>query len=373
MNAAHRRAERLAAEANVAAQAGQMTRAKELFSSAADEEFVALSEVPTTQQRTRSVLAVSAASLLYKAQRYEEAEAAVFRLLGAQDLNDWATVELRQLLEVVFDERLVHAQLGRQYSGARLTLSLRGGEIGSGTGPLDLVLQKVTGVRSLIYRFAEWVGDYPLRVRGAPPPELQNLIQARATEAAVGSFRMEIRLTEPLQTELFEPGPVDAVAVGDAFFGFFDRLNRGTRQDLEEFVPDEGYRKAFLELSKTVAPTGKRLREIGLYRSGPDGMQTVYLTSALPPKIKELIPRHEVEPDQERDRLVGVLRALHLDQNWLEITMGSGEHVRCDTLPDMLDDVVGPMVNNRVAVEGPLQVKRGQPRLLVEDIEAVED
>lgn len=374
MNEAHRLAERLAAEAKTAAFGGESALATRLFGEAADAEMNALAEVPLGQQRTRSVLAVSAASLLYKAQRYDEAEIAIFRLLGAQDLNDWATSELRTLLEVVEDERILHSQLGRKYSGAKLTLSLRGGDIGSGTGPLDLILQKATGVRSLIYRFAEWIGDYPLRVRGAPPGELQQLIQARATEAAVGSFRMEIRLTEPLQKEMFESAPVDVEAVGDAVFEFFDRLNRGTREDLEEFIPDDGYRKALLELSKSVAPSGKRLKEVGLYRSAGDGVQSIYLTSALPPKIKEFIPRPPAEEGERRDRREGVLRALHLDENWLEITLDSGKHIKCDTLPDMLDDVVGPMVNHRVVVEGPVKKRRGGvQRLLVEDIEPADE
>lgn len=373
MNELHRRAERLAAEAKAAAAADDLASATRLFGDAADAELRALSEIPDDQERTRSVIAVSGASLLYKAQRYDDAEAAIFRMLGAQDLNDWATAELRTLLEVVADERILHAELGRKYTGAKLTLSLRGGEIGSGTGPLDLILQKATGVRSLIYRFAEWLGEYPLRVRGAPPAELQQLIQARATEAAVGSFRMEIRLTEPVQKELFGAAVVEATAVGDAVFEFFERLNRGSREDLEEFVPDEGYRKALLELSKSVAPSGKRLKEVGLYRSGEAGVQSVYLTSALPPKIKEMIPRPPAEDGERRERYEGVLRALHLDENWLEITLDSSEHVKCNTLPDMLDDVVGPMVNNRVAVEGPIKRSRGgAERLLVQDIEAVD-
>jgi hypothetical protein len=374
MNEAHRRAERLATEAKSAAASGDRGLAHRLFSEAADAELGALSELPLEQKRTRSVIAVSAASLLYKAQRYDAAEMAIFRMLGAQDLNDWASSELRVLLDVVADEKILHTQLGRKYSGARLTFSLRGGEIGSGTGPLDLILQKATGVRSLIYRFAEWLGQYPLRIRGAPPSELQQLIQARATEAVVGSFRMEIRLTEPAQEDLFAPAPVKAEAVGDAVFEFFERLNAGTREDLEEFVPDPGYRKALLELSKAVAPSGRRLKEIGLYRSAAAGVQSIYLTNALAPKIKGFIPRPPTEQGERRERYEGILRALHLDENWLEITLDSGTHVKCDTLPDMLDDLVGPMVNNRVVVEGPVKKRRGGVhRLLVEDIEATDE
>lgn len=373
MNDLHRQAEALAGQATTAAKEGRPVAAEALFAEAANLELRALKAVPQAQERTRGVLAVSGTALLYKARRYEEAEMAVFRLLGAGDLNEWAVAELRELLEVVSDERLLETQLGRRYSGTSLTVSLRGGEIGSGTGPLDVILNKATGFKSLLYRFAEWIGDYPLRVRGAPPQELQDLIQARATEPAFGSYRMEIRLTEPTQQDLFRGAPVDAREVSDAVFEFFDCLNRGSKEDVEAFVPDVGYRKALLELSKSVAPSGRRVKEVGLFRTQNERVQRLYLTSELPAKIKETIPRPTAEPGQRRRSLRGILRALHLDNNWLEITLGSGEHVRCDTLPDMLDDVVGPMVNNEVIVEGVTRIRRGRERLLVEDIDLAGD
>jgi hypothetical protein len=51
----------------------------------------------------------------------------------------------------------------------------------------------------------------------------------------------------------------------------------------------------------------------------------------------------------------GILRGLHLDQDWLEVTTaepprGLQEHVRIYNAGDVLDDVVGPMVNRKVVV-----------------------
>ena len=62
------------------------------------------------------------------------------------------------------------------------------------------------------------------------------------------------------------------------------------------------------------------------------------------------------------------LRALHLDQKWLELILPKGEHEKCFTLPDMLDDVAGPMVNREVVVRGPKRRRGRGERLLVHEI-----
>jgi hypothetical protein len=262
--------------------------------------------------------------------------------------------------------------LARRYTGENITLSLRGGEIGAGTGPLDLVLEKATGFRSLLYRMAEWVGRYPLRRQGPPPKDLYDLVQARATEPAVGSYRLEIRLTEPVQPNLFEPLRVQPADLSDRLFNFLECLTAGTFKDLEDLVPQSDYRKALLQLTRNIVPGGRRLREVGIYRTKNDRLQSIYLTDALPPRIREAIPKEE-SPSKERLSYRGTLRALHLDRNWLELALEDASHITCDTVPDMLDDVVGPMVNRHVLVTGPLRHKRGKSRLLVSEIERVDE
>jgi hypothetical protein len=62
-----------------------------------------------------------------------------------------------------------------------------------------------------------------------------------------------------------------------------------------------------------------------------------------------------------------------LDRHWLEITRRNGKSEKCDTVPDMLDDVVGPLVNREVIVSGPMRSRRGQERLLAEEVELAEE
>jgi len=369
----HREAEELSVAAAKEMAEGRLDDALKLYARAAELERAALEAIPAEKSRTRSILSVSVASLLYKAQMFEEAEIAIFRSLASQELLSWADLQLRELLQVVADERILAAELASRYSGESITVALRGGEIGRGTGPLDLILEKASGFRSLLYRFAEWIGEYPIRFRGNPPKELQKLVQARATEPAIGSYRLEIRLTEPIQPDLFESSRVQPEAISDTLFQFMDSLTAGDSAQLEQLIPQNDYRKALLQLTGTVTPRGRRIDEIAIYRKHHGKLQKVSLTEALPPRIREYTPTEPKHPEAERVEIRGVLRALHLDKAWLELVLPDEKHEKCYTVPDMLDDVVGPMVNREVVARGPMIAKRHVTRLLVEEIELAEE
>jgi len=77
-----------------------------------------------------------------------------------------------------------------------------------------------------------------------------------------------------------------------------------------------------------------------------------------------------MDTGEEPRPIEGVLRAVHLDKNWLEIVTNEPvrEHIRIDEAGDALDDVVGPMVNRNVVVTA---VRRGK-KYFYNDIELVE-
>ena len=128
-----------------------------------------------------------------------------------------------------------------------------------------------------------------------------------------------------------------------------------------------------LQLTRNVTPQGKRLKEIGIYRRRDDKIQSEFLTDTLSTRIREVLPQKKAPEHETKGELRGILRALHLDNNWLEITQKDGQRIKCDTVHDMLDDVVGPMVNREIIASGPFREYRGVKRLLVEEIELAED
>src|SRR5437870_1112451 len=78
----HTESEHLAAEAEIAARAGQIERAQELYTQAAEAEGRALEHIDPSKKRTLGITAVSAVSLLYKARQYTRAELLAYRLLS---------------------------------------------------------------------------------------------------------------------------------------------------------------------------------------------------------------------------------------------------------------------------------------------------
>jgi hypothetical protein len=64
----------------------------------------------------------------------------------------------------------------------------------------------------------------------------------------------------------------------------------------------------------------------------------------------------------------GVLRALDLDKDWLEVVV-EGDHQRVNGVGEVVDDLIGSMVNHNVSV----RVRRGKGKaLMFVDIEQEE-
>jgi len=72
--------------------------------------------------------------------------------------------------------------------------------------------------------------------------------------------------------------------------------------------------------------------------------------------------------DQVQEELRGILRAVHLDKDWLEVVV-EGVSMHVVGLQDAVDDVIGPMVNRSVVVR---VVRASQGRLTFLDIELVD-
>ena len=57
-------------------------------------------------------------------------------------------------------------------------------------------------------------------------------------------------------------------------------------------------------------------------------------------------PLNSSAPEEE---LRGVLRAVHLDRDWIEV-MANGRNLRVERMGEEVDDRIGPMVNQPVVV-----------------------
>lgn len=369
-NVEHEKAQQKAAEALLAIRAGDRIAAQNLYREAAALEAKAVERVAPGQTRTLGILAVSLVALQYKARMFDLAERSACMYLAHPKLGEGVRKQLRELIETVWDEQALVAE-GRRYVDEEVVVSLRGGTVGSGTAPLSVAVQSQNGVSALLTRLAEWKGDFDFRRRGPPPIELQEAMQIRVTTAQVGSYRFSIKLTEPDQTELFKVGRVNPREVVTALMDFVAFAVEGTEADLETVLPHSEYRLAALELLRNVVPSGRTFSEMDLIQRGSslENPRLLRMDKHARKRLGSAIRSSKLPVESEVSEVRGVLRGLHLDKHWLEIVDDGGEAMHLDTPKDMLDDVVGPMVNHRVVIRATSTQVGGKVKRLIRDIE----
>lgn len=107
----HRRAEELAAEAEISGREGRVSQARKLYRLAAESERNALVMADRKKKRTFGALAVSVVSLYYKAREYAHAERLVHQLLQEGELSEFAVLhefavlQLHELLTAIWTEQ----------------------------------------------------------------------------------------------------------------------------------------------------------------------------------------------------------------------------------------------------------------------------
>ena len=349
----HENSERLASQAQVAAQEGRRDEARALYARAADAEENAILALDPSKVRTLGISAVSAVSLHYKANQLTHAEAAAIRLLGIDALPAFARDQLRFLLQSVlqsiWSER-VRDDAGARFAPGQVLISVQGGEIVPGGAPLDLIADKVKTVQSIFHRVAEFMNGLKHRIRGAPSREIQESCRLWLFQAAPGSYQFAVAIQEEYQPDLFRPGLPSPRDIADCFLRILRVGIEDPEEGFAEVVRPSDYRRTFLKLTRNLAPDGKTCNRLDI--RSPDESQEISLDSDVRQSLGRIIRntgQGTETPAARREWLHGVLRALHLDQDWIELTVGN-KHLHITSVGEEVDDVLGPLVNKPVFV-----------------------
>src|SRR5262245_34342524 len=94
----HRRAEILMGKAELLERAGKCDEAKKLYLEAAMLEIEVLREIPASRPKTRGIIAVSTASLFWRAGAQNEVERVAREYLAVPDLPEFVRFQLGDLL-----------------------------------------------------------------------------------------------------------------------------------------------------------------------------------------------------------------------------------------------------------------------------------
>jgi hypothetical protein len=358
---AHQESEALAAAGHETIRRGDLAQAQGLFRRAAEFEARALEDLDATKPRTLGITAVSAVALWYKAGELKEATRLAHQASAKPGMPDFALQELRQLLQAIWNED-AQRQAAISFVPGQVIISIKGGEIITGGAPLDIIVDKIQIIQNIFYRTAEFIQSLPLRKRGLPSKELQERCRPWLFQSVPGSYQFAVAVQKPIQEELFPTGAPEPAALTETFLSILRAAGENPEDGLNRIVPEEDYRATFLKMARNLAPTGKVIETIEVRGAGDDA--PIILSSNSRKLIANALkPQETIEARKVSEReitLRGVLRNLHLDDDWLEVSV-DGVPKRVTGVSETVDDLIGPMVNREVSV----RVRQGRGRSLV--------
>lgn len=364
----HRKSEDLAAKASVHLRNGMPSRAQESYSEAAEAEVRALAELDRTKTRTLGITVVSAVSLWYKAKAYARAEELIHRALAEYSLPPFASEELKLLLQSVWLDSAQDAS-GVPFLPGKIMVSVKGAEIIPGAAPLGLIVEKIQTMEKLFYRTVEQVKGLPHRRRGDAPKDIKDLFSPWLFQAAPGSYQFALAIREPSQ--MLIPGiREDSERIAAKFFQIVGTSSGEHPDKILDIVGDSGYASTFLRLTRSLAPSGEIAQSVEISSVSQErpivlGQETRRRISQ---SLKTLVPAAGIGVKEEPTDILGVLRGVQLDDDWIEVVTDDNETIRVVEARDTVDDVIGPMVNKRVLVK----VMQSEEKARYLDIELVE-
>jgi hypothetical protein len=366
----HATSEALAAAADEALRAGQNDLAIERFREAAELEEEALRSLDRTKIKTLGVTAVSAVALYFKSKEFQRAERLAFEVMTWPDTPPFAGQRLRELLNATWAEQ-TRADADVRFLPGQVLVAVRGGEVVTGGAPLDLIVEKVQTIQAMFVRTAEMLLARPLRKHGPAPADVRDLCRPWLFQAAPGSYQFAVAIQGPEQMDMFGENVPRAEEISREFMSILKAASVDPATELPKVVTDPGYRATFLKLARNLAPSqnGNVFDELEI--RFPGDTHGVELSSQTRQAIQAVIRNERgaaEEAGKEVFSLEGILRAVHLDRDWLEIAIGK-KHVKIVAVAETYDDIVGPLVNRPVVVRATKDVK-GQFTFL--DIESAQ-
>ncbi len=359
----HEMSERFASNAHVAAREGGRDQASHLFRRAAEAEGKAIEELDPSKTRTLGITAVSVVALWFKANELIEAERAAMRWLTSDRLPSFAIGQLRHLVQSIWIAQAMQ-NAGVSFIPGQVIVSVKGGQTVVGGAPLDLIIEKVEAVQALFYRTIEYLKGVPHRRRGGPAQEIREACRPWLFQTQPGSYQFSVAVQEPRQGDFFKEAGPRPEQVAEHFMSVLKATSEDPEGLLPDLIPAEDYRSTFLKLARNLAPTEKSFRAVEV-REAREMSPVIFLPetrNAINSALRAKAPIDDKAA--EIQELRGVLRALHLDKDWL-VLWTDGKSVQVNGLADAVDDVIGPMVNRKVVV----QVQRRGRRLNFFDIE----
>ena len=326
----HRRSEQFAILAEARARLDDVERSKILFREAAEAEQQAIADLAPDKERTLGVSAVSAVSLLYRADDLEDACQLAHRYLGGGMLPEFAIQQLQTLLQEMWASQS-RSLVTLERAEDPIHIGIRGGQVIEGGAPITWVVERVATMRRLLLRSAEELRGLPHRFAGPPLREIRDDMHAWMLQAAPGSYQFSIVVQRSEDWNAFpasqivldddeKPVVIDRAqeSITDHALAIIEAGHNLDQERLRELVSESQYRVTFLKLLHELSPKADTFDEIVI--QGGDGVRKAYFDFDSERALDEMLEEELRLIEPSRSRIRGKLSALHLDQDWLEVS-----------------------------------------------------
>jgi hypothetical protein len=191
-----------------------------------------------------------------------------------------------------------------------------------------------------------------LRKKGPPSKEIRERCRPWIFQSVPGSYQFAVAVQKPAQAEMFPGDDPEPELLTEKFLAILKSAAEDPDEGLKKEVQAEDYRVTFLKMTRNLAPTGKVFSSMEVRGAGD--RSSVVLSPSSRKLITDTLKGPSTPVDAQIDRpdsqlLTGVLRALDLDNDWLEVTV-DGSPTRVKGVVETVDDLIGPMVNHDVKV-----------------------
>lgn len=249
-----------------------------------------------------------------------------------------------------------------------MLVSVKGGEVVTGGAPLELIVDKIQTIQAMFYRTIEHVKGISHRTVGKPSKEIQESCRPWLFQSPPGSYQFSVAIQKPIQPDFFRED-VEPERIAQHFLEIVRASSADDAAELENLVSDKSYRSTFLKLARNLASTGKTFDQIEFRTTGDDTPVCLGVESRgnIKKNLRGMSPPPAKVADVP-DELCGTLRAVHLDEDWLEVVVDDVP-TRVEGLQDAVDDVIGPMVNRMVVVK---TTRSAQNKMRFVDIELID-
>jgi hypothetical protein len=299
---------------------------------------------------TRSVLFKSAAWLAFECGELREAERLACIGLSGNPPDEIAD-ELREVIERVNFRR--HLDLrGYILGDEELQVTLAGEDVMSGAASFQAVTERATNTIKLLYRTAQRKTGQPYK--DEIPPQLKKQITPYMTTPRAASFAFSIRFAEVGDQGIL-PGLQRGVAVIDEFLTCTEFFIQNKIDLLKTRINSEAYFRNFLKLTEKIAPDGHDIKMVGFTAIQRGKTREVNLT--IPQEsIKATIQQDKAPITPKSEPIVLKGKLLFADaigaQNTIKVLDPNGKKQKVTVPEGLMDDIVGPLWNRQVVVDG---------------------